>query len=82
MSAILSFRTDDSVAESLDKLCDVTERDRTYHLTRAINRYLKAELWHAEAIQEGIADADAGRLTSLEDVKDKWLKKQNDSTDQ
>lgn len=33
---------------------------------------LAAPTWHAKAIDEGIADADASKLTSLEDVKAKW----------
>ncbi|MBD8615577.1 MULTISPECIES: CopG family ribbon-helix-helix protein [Pseudomonas] len=78
MPATLSFRTLDESAEALDKLCQATERDRTYHLTRALTRYLETELWQAEAVKEGMADVEAGRTISLEDVKAKWVGKRND----
>jgi len=78
MPATLSFRASDESAEALDKLCQATERDRTYHLTRALARYLETELWQAEAVKEGMADVETGRMISLEDVKAKWMGKRND----
>jgi len=77
MPATLSFRASDESVESLDKLCQATERDRTYHLTRAVSRYLETEMWHVSAVHEGIADAEAGNLTPLEDVKKHWQEKRD-----
>lgn len=82
MPVTLSFRAGDEIAESLDKLCQATERDRTYHLNRAVNRYLETELWQVEAVREGMADAQAGNLIPLEDVKKRWLGKRDDRLNQ
>ena len=43
--------------------------------------YGEAESWHLQAISEGIADADAGKLTDLDAVKAKWKKRAERSTD-
>jgi predicted transcriptional regulator len=74
-STVLSFRTDEEMVSKLDLLAQATERDRQYHLKRALSRYLESEAWHLQAIVEGIAEADAGRLTDLESVKAKWVKR-------
>jgi len=82
MSAtVLSFRTDEEMVRTLDRLAAATERDRQYHLKRALGQYLEAEVWHLQAITEGIADADAGNLTDLESVKEKWIKRAENSPD-
>jgi predicted transcriptional regulator len=47
------------------------DRDRQYHLKRALVRYVEVESWHLQAISE-VADADAGKLTDLDAVKAKW----------
>jgi len=80
-SPVLSFRTDEEMLSKLDQLAEATERDRQYHLKRALSRYLDAELWHLQAIAEGIADADANNLTDLNSVKEKWVKRAENSPD-
>lgn len=72
-SPVLSFRVEDDLVRQLDHLAQATDRDRQYHLKRALARYIEAEAWHVEAIAEGIADADAGNLTDLDTVKAKWV---------
>ena len=72
-SPVLSFRVEEALVEQLDQLSQATDRDRQYHLKRALARYLEAESWHLKAIAEGIADADAGKLTDLETIKAKWV---------
>lgn len=69
---IISFRGEPGQDEALDRLCAVTERDRAWHLRRALAEYLAKQLWQAESVLEGIADAEAGNLVSLEDVTDRW----------
>lgn len=76
-SPVLSFRAEDALVEKLDQLALATDRDRQYHLKRALARYIETESWHVNAIAEGIADADAGNLTDLETVKAKWVKRAN-----
>lgn len=70
---VLSFRLDEELVTQLDNLAEATDRDRLYHVKRALVRYLDAESWHVAAIAEGIKDADAGNLTDLEAVKAKWV---------
>jgi predicted transcriptional regulator len=78
---VLSFRAEDALVEKLDQLALATDRDRQYHLKRALARYIETESWHVRAIAEGIADADAGNLTDLETVKAKWVKRANTRVD-
>ncbi|WP_010221310.1 CopG family ribbon-helix-helix protein [Pseudomonas donghuensis] len=80
-SPVLSFRVEASLAEKLDQLAAATDRDRQYHLKRALLRYVEAEAWHVQAIAEGISDADTGNLTDLSRVKAKWVKRDDDCTD-
>ncbi|MFK3973082.1 CopG family ribbon-helix-helix protein [Pseudomonas sp. NPDC087358] len=78
---VLSLRTGEEMVAKLDQLAEATERDRQYHLKRAVARYLEAEAWHVHSIKEGIADADAGNLSDLESVKAKWVKRAENSAD-
>ncbi|MFW9079102.1 CopG family ribbon-helix-helix protein [Pseudomonas sp. P2757] len=77
-SPVLSFRVKPELASELDQLAQATERDRQYHLQRALSRYVADESWHFKAVQEGIADADAGNVTDLDAVKAKWVKRAED----
>lgn len=71
-SPVLSFRIEEELISQLDNLAEATDRDRLYHMRRALTRYLEAESWHLNAISAGIEAADAGQLTDLADVKAKW----------
>ncbi|HUE91850.1 CopG family ribbon-helix-helix protein [Pseudomonas sp.] len=72
-SPVLSFRLEEEIISQLDKLAEATDRDRLYHVKRAMARYLEAESWHLQAIEVGIEAADAGKLTDLAAVKAKWV---------
>lgn len=80
-SPVLSFRVDDDLVQQLDQLAEATERDRQYHLKRALARYVEAESWHISAIAEGIKDADAGKLTDIKASRAKRVSSANDRTD-
>lgn len=80
-SPVLSFRVEDVLVEKLDQLALATDRDRQYHLKRALARYVESESWHVKAIAEGMADVEAGRVTDLETVKAKWVKRAANRTD-
>ena len=71
-SPVLSFRVEEGLIEMLDQLALATDRDRQYHLKRALARYVEAESWHVKAVAEGLADIDAGKTIALENVKAKW----------
>lgn len=49
-SPVLSFRVEESLVKQLDQLSEATDRDRQYHLKRALARYVEAESWHIKAI--------------------------------
>ncbi|KPX21847.1 Uncharacterized protein ALO71_01005 [Pseudomonas amygdali pv. dendropanacis] len=72
-SPVLSFRVEEGLVEMLDQLALATDRDRQYHLKRALSRYVEAEAWHLKAIDKGLADIDAGKTINLETVKAKWV---------
>ncbi|AZF24512.1 CopG family ribbon-helix-helix protein [Pseudomonas sp. R2-60-08W] len=81
-SSVLSFRVKPELASELDQLAQATDRDRQYHLQRALSRYVADESWHFKAVQEGIAYADAGNVTDLDAVKAKWVKRAEDRVKQ
>jgi RHH-type transcriptional regulator, rel operon repressor / antitoxin RelB len=56
----LSFRTDESTAETLDRLVEATDRPRSWHLEQAPKTYVRAQSWQVDDIRRGIAEADAG----------------------
>lgn len=80
-SPVLSFRVEDVLVEKLDQLSEATDRDRQYHLKRALARYVETESWHINAIAEGIADAEAGNLTDLKAIKAKWVNRGKNRAD-
>ena len=71
-STVLSFQADEETVQTLDQLAGATERDRQYHLQRALSHYLEAEMRQMQAVSDGIADADAGNLTDIGSVKAKY----------
>lgn len=77
---VLSFRVEEELIAQLDQLASATDRDRQYHLKRALARYIDAESWHYKAVAEGVADAEAGKLTDLETVKAKWVARAGSKT--
>jgi len=81
-SPVLSFRVEPDLIDQLDQLAAATDRDRQYHLKRALARYVEAESWHFRAVAEGIEDAEAGNLTELDAVKAKWEARAKNRIDQ
>lgn len=81
-SPVLSLRLDEALLTQLDELASATERDRLYHVKRALSRYLDEESWHVESILEGIEDVKAGNLTDLDDVKSKWVSRAKNRNNQ
>lgn len=61
-------RYDEQDIAALDRLAEATGRSRNYHLNEALKGYLAEQGWQIAHIREGLADLDAGRTTSHEDV--------------
>jgi predicted transcriptional regulator len=71
MAQPTSIRLEDEMVERLERLATATDRPKTWHIERAIARYLEDEAWHVEAIREALEDYRSGNadLVSHEDVK-------------
>lgn len=61
-------RYDERDIEALDRLAEATGRSRNHHLNEALKGYLAQQSWQIAHIQEGLADLDAGHMTSQEEV--------------
>ncbi len=68
----LAFRVPGEKAAALEKLAESTERDKSWLLERALDEYLVNQAWQIAAIEEGIADAEAGRMIPHEEMR-AWL---------
>lgn len=65
---LLTFRANDRLVRALDLIASTTGKSHQHHLNRALTGYVKAELANLQAIAEGIIDADAGQLISIENA--------------
>ena len=72
MAAPMAFRLDDDIRHRLGLLAEATHRPMSYLAAEALRQYLDSNEWQIRAIQEGIQDADAGRLISQDDLTNKW----------
>ena len=61
-----------NVKRRLDKLAKATRRTRSWLAADAVAGYVEQQHWQLVEIEEGIKDADAGRIVPHEDVK-RWL---------
>ena len=68
----LAFRVPQEKAAALEKLAASTDRDKSWLLEKALDAYLLSQAWQIEAIEGGVADADAGSVVPHEKVRE-WL---------
>ena len=61
-STTMTVRLPVSLRKRLEKLARATTRSRSFLALEALESYVALNEWQIEAIQEGIADADAGRF--------------------
>ena len=64
MPATTSVRLTDEAKAQLAALTAATGRSQSWLLSQAITRYLEEEAWQLQAIDEGLQDAEEGRLIS------------------
>ena len=69
MTKPITFRMDDEKVEVLDQLAVAMDRDRSYLLNEAVEDYIYVQQWQLEGIDRAIADADAGKFASDEEVR-------------
>ena len=66
--ATVTFHTSPAVKARLEKLARLTRRSRSYLTNEAVERYLQEEEAFILAVEEGLAQADAGLTVPQEDV--------------
>jgi RHH-type transcriptional regulator, rel operon repressor / antitoxin RelB len=69
MTKSVTFRIDDDKLEFLDRLAKSMDRERSYLINQAVEDYLEIRRWHIEEIKKAVADADAGKFASPEEVE-------------
>ena len=77
----VSFKLETNTKRRLEALAAATRRTKTFVLEEAINQYLDVNEWQIKSIEEGLADAKAGRIINNETLVAKWEKRVDDSLD-
>jgi predicted transcriptional regulator len=75
MSTRVSVRMDESTVARLDGIADSLGRDRDWVINKAVRNFLELHEWQLAHIQKGIADSDAGRTFTFEEVRARVLGK-------
>ena len=64
----ITVRVPIEIKEKLDRLGDITKRSRSFLASEALEIYTRNELEIVESIVEGLADFEAGRYFTHEEV--------------
>ena len=65
----VSFRMRTDAVETLDALAETMDRDRTYLLNEAVERYLELNEYHIKLIKKGLRAAEAGDFVPQTEMK-------------
>jgi predicted transcriptional regulator len=65
----VSFRIRTEAVETLDALAETMDRDRTYLLNEAVERYLELNEYHIKLIKKGLRAAEAGDFVPHAEMK-------------
>ena len=65
----VSFRMRTDAVETLDALAETMDRDRTYLLNEAVERYLELNEYHIKLIKKGLRAAEAGNFVPQAEMK-------------
>lgn len=71
MSITLSLRTEEEVVSNLDRLAEALDRNRNWIINEAITQFIDLHAWQLEQIKKGVADSDAGRTISTDQLLDR-----------
>lgn len=66
----ITVRVPLALRDELDRLAKLTQRSRSFLAAEALELYARYELEIVEGILEGIADADAGRVFTTEQMRE------------
>lgn len=67
--ATVTFHTTPENKKRLEALAAATKRSKSYLSNEALERYLAEEEDFIASVREGLADAEAGRVHTLDDVQ-------------
>jgi predicted transcriptional regulator len=73
----MSFRTENSTRDRLDRLAGAERRDRSFLINEAIEQYLDQSDWQEAQIRAGIEEADRGEFATEEEVEAVFAKWRN-----
>jgi len=65
----VSFRIGSEVVDTLDALAEKMDRDRSYLLNEAVERYLELNEYHVKLIKKGLRAAEAGDFVPDAEMK-------------
>jgi predicted transcriptional regulator len=71
----ITFRMDARKVKQLDTYAEHDERDRSYLLNEAVDRYLEVRQFQIERIQEGLRQAEAGDVVEHAEVVNRLRKR-------
>ena len=64
----VSVRLPPELDQQLANIAQALDRPKSWVIEQAIKDFVAVQAWHLAAIDEGIRDADAGRVVSHDDV--------------
>jgi RHH-type rel operon transcriptional repressor/antitoxin RelB len=65
----VTCRLDKGDVAFLDKLAQVTDRDRSYLIKKAVAEYIDLQRWQIEEVEKAIGEADAGQFATDKEVR-------------
>jgi len=68
ISLPVSVRLAPELNKQLADIAAALDRPKSWVIEQAIKDFVAVQAWHLEAIDEGIRDADAGRIVTHDDV--------------
>ncbi len=66
---VFTVRLPAELKAKIDELAKNNERSRSWVVNKAVENYVAYRDWFIEQVKEGIADADAGRFASPQEVE-------------
>jgi len=79
--AVISIHTKPETSRRLADLAAVTRRSKSFLANEAIERYLAEEEAFVASVKRGIADADAGRTHTTDEVRARVTRHGRKATD-
>lgn len=67
----VTVRVDKEHVDTLDQLGEYFDRDRSYLINQAIERFIAQQQWQIDEVNKAIEEADAGRVMTHADFTKK-----------